>query len=30
LAKSSELLHPTNAPTIFKTQAMRKPKCIML
>jgi transposase len=29
-AKSSELLHPTSAPTISKTQAMHKPKCIML
>ena len=29
-AKSLEHLHPTNVPTIFKIQAMRKPKCIML
>jgi len=29
-AKSSEHLHPTNAPTISKTQAMGIPDCIML
>jgi hypothetical protein len=29
-AKSSEHLHPTNALTILKVQAMRKPKSIML
>jgi hypothetical protein len=29
-AKSSEHLHPMNAPTIFRIQAMRKPKSIPL
>ncbi len=29
-AKSSDYLHPTNAPTIFKTQAMGTPNCITL
>src|SRR5438309_9618739 len=29
-AKSSDYLHPTNAPTIFKIQVMRKSKSIML
>jgi transposase len=30
IAKFSEHLHPTNAPTIFRIQAMPKPKSIPL